>query len=51
VWVTREGLEHLELDYRLWEPQARGLDHLHAVNQVRLWVEARYPEAEWRSEP
>lgn len=50
VWLTRAGLEHLELAYRYWEPQARSAAHLHAVNQVRLWVEGREPEAEWRSE-
>jgi hypothetical protein len=50
AWVTCLGLEHLELNYRRWEPKARGVEHLHAVNQVRLWVEARYPEAVWWSE-
>jgi hypothetical protein len=50
VWLTRAGLDHLELDYRLWEPKARGVEHLHAVNEARLWVEARELEAEWRSE-
>lgn len=50
VWVTRVGLEHLELEYRYWEPRARSLPHLHAINQARLLVEARQPEAEWRSE-
>ena len=50
IWLTRLGLEHLELDYRLWEPRARALPHLYAINQARLLVEARYPQAEWRSE-
>ena len=50
VWVTRLGLEHLEVAYRYWEPQARSVAHLYAVNQVRLLVEARHPEAVWRSE-
>ena len=50
VWLTRAGLSHLELDYRLWEPKACGVADLHAVNQTRLWVEAREPEAQWRSE-
>lgn len=50
VWVTRNGLEHLELDYRFWEPKERGLAHLHAVNQARLWVEQQQPAAMWRSE-
>jgi hypothetical protein len=50
VWVTRAGLDHLELDYRLWEPKARGVEHLYAINEVRLLVEAREPEAQWHSE-
>jgi hypothetical protein len=50
VWVTREGLEHLEVAYRYWEPKERGLAHLHAINQVRLLVEQRQPAAIWRSE-
>jgi hypothetical protein len=50
VWVTREGLERLDLAYRTWEPKEQGLRHLYAINQVRLWVEQRQPEALWRSE-
>lgn len=50
AWVTREGLEHLELTYRYWEPKERGLAHLHAINQVRLLVEQRQTAAIWRSE-
>jgi hypothetical protein len=50
VWLTRKGLEHLEQDYRYWEPKERGLAHLHAINQARLWVDQRQPGAIWRSE-
>lgn len=50
VWLTRTGLDHLDVEYRYWEPRARSLPHLHAINQARLIVEARQPEAEWRSE-
>jgi hypothetical protein len=50
VWVTSLGLDHLGLEYRYWEPKARSLPHLYAINQARLMVEARQPEAEWRSE-
>lgn len=41
VWVTYLGLDHLGLEYRYWEPKARSLPHLHAINQARLMVEAR----------
>ena len=50
VWVTREGLERLEVGYRMWEPKERGLAHLHAVNSARLLVEQRQPEARWYAE-
>lgn len=50
IWLTRAGLEHLELNYRPWEPKARALPHLYAVNQARLWVEERKGAAEWHSE-
>lgn len=50
VWLTRTGLDHLEVEYRYWEPRARSLSHLHAINQARLLVETRYPQAEWHSE-
>lgn len=50
VWLTREGLDQMELEYRLWEPKAQSLPHLFAINQARLLVEVRQPEAEWRSE-
>lgn len=50
VWVTRLGLDHLGLEYRYWEPKARSLPHLHAINQARWMVEVRYPQAIWRSE-
>lgn len=50
VWLTRKGLEQLDLDYRYWEPKLQSLPHLHAVNRVRLLVEQRQPEAIWCSE-
>lgn len=50
VWLTRKGLEQVELDYRFWEPKVQGLPHLAAVNQARLWVEQHQPTAIWHSE-
>lgn len=40
VWITRWGLRELGLDYRYWELNVKALEHLYAVNQVRLWVES-----------
>jgi hypothetical protein len=51
VWLTREGLRQVGLDYPLWQVSLSAhLDHLFACNVARLWVEAHEPEAEWRSE-
>lgn len=51
VWLTRKGLRQAGLDYPLWQVSLSShLDHLFACNAARLWVEARKPEAEWRSE-
>ncbi len=50
VWLTRRGLEQVELEYHFWEPKTSGLPHLYAINCARMWVEQREPEARWRSE-
>jgi hypothetical protein len=50
VWLTREGLEQMDLPYRFWRPKVQGLVHLYAVNKARLWIEQRSPTALWRSE-
>src|SRR5262249_13730156 len=50
VWLTRKGLEQLELAYQVWEPKVQGLRHLYALNQARLWVEGHRPTATWRGE-
>ncbi len=47
AWVTRRGLQLVGLDsiYKSFEP-AR-LDHIYAINQVRLWMDYRFG---WKSE-
>lgn len=50
VWLTRRGLEHLELAYQGWEPRMQGLRHLYALNHARLWVETHQAGAIWRGE-
>lgn len=50
IWLTRAGLALLDVPYQLWTPKPEGLTHLLAINQVRLWVERKQPEAIWRSE-
>jgi hypothetical protein len=51
IWLTRQGLGLLENDYRFLEPKVATLDHIHAVNQVRLWLEKHQGrELLWQSE-
>lgn len=50
IWLTRAGLALLDVPYQLWTPKPEGLTHLLAINQVRLWVEQKQPEAIWCSE-
>ena len=50
IWLTRVGLALLEVPYHVWTPKPDGLTHLLAINQARLWVERRKPDALWRSE-
>ena len=47
VWATRPGLRLAGLDYRAWRPNAGMVQHIAAVNEVRLFVGERRPDAEW----
>lgn len=51
VWITPAGLRQLELPFKAWHPTIGGrLNHLHHVNEVRLRVEAEYPDGYWHPE-
>jgi len=54
VWLTRRGLEQMDLPYRVWEPQASGLHHVYWCSQMRLVLELRWAarghRAVWQSE-
>ncbi len=54
VWLTRRGLEQMDLPYRVWEPQASGLSHVYWCSQMRLVLERRWAarghRAVWQSE-
>ncbi len=45
VWLTKAGLDAVGLPYREWMPKESGLGHYHAVNAVRLWLEAEDAKA------
>jgi DNA-binding CsgD family transcriptional regulator len=51
VWLTRRGLRATGIDLKPWSPSALGhLPHIAAVNEARLQVAYRRPEARWVSE-
>src|SRR6185312_6438464 len=49
AWVTRRGLQLVGLDdiYTAHMPANTRLDHIYAVNQLRLWMDQQYT---WKSE-
>jgi hypothetical protein len=49
VWVTKKGLQLVGLDdiYKAAEPASTRLNHIYAVNQVRLWMDYKFA---WKSE-
>ena len=49
AWVTRKGLQLVDLDdiYQARVPASVRLDHIYAINQVRLWMDEQYT---WKSE-
>jgi hypothetical protein len=52
AWVTptRAGLRACGSQYKAWQPKLGVLLHTEAVNDVRLHVQARSPDAGWVSE-
>lgn len=50
VWLTRKGLKYANLDLRYYEPAPSSLPHLFALNEIRLMIEERRPDDQWRSE-
>jgi hypothetical protein len=47
VWLTRRGLRVAGLPFRAWRENPGALAHIAAVNEVRLHVHERRPEAVW----
>src|SRR3954468_23771372 len=47
VWLTRDGSRVAGAAFKAWEPNAGALAHIEAVNDVRLLVAQRRPEAVW----
>lgn len=47
VWLTGEGSRLAGGEFRTWKPRVARLAHVAAVNDVRLHVQARAPDAVW----
>ncbi len=51
IWLTKKGLKDFGLGYKHRVPILSTLEHYHAVNEVRLWVELRISDDDrWVSE-
>ncbi len=50
VWLTRQGLVQMNLNYSNWSPSVGILNHLHDLNRVRIRIEDQFTECYWRSE-
>jgi hypothetical protein len=53
IWTSQKGLKKLGLPYTYTDLEASGLDaftHLHAINTIRLGLEADTPDLHWTSE-
>jgi hypothetical protein len=47
VWLTSRGQRVVGDGFRCWRPRLGLLEHIAAVNAVRLHIAARSPESEW----
>src|SRR6266700_1459111 len=50
IWLKARGLQELNLPYKLYIPTLGKLDHLFAINEVRLFLEDTYPAGVWTCE-
>ena len=51
VWLSKEGLTEMGLEYPVYTPVAGRLNHIYLVNMVRLYIEKkRGDEVQWISE-
>jgi len=50
LWLTTKGLKYAKLNLRFYEPTPASLQHLSAVNEIRLLIATRRPQETWRSE-
>jgi hypothetical protein len=50
IWLTAKGIHELDLSFKFYTPSLARLEHLSAVNRVRIFLEKQHPDAVWYSE-
>ena len=50
IWITRRGQADMGIEFRHWEPTLAKLEHIRAVNAVRMSVQHRRPDGVWINE-
>ncbi len=50
VWLSRKGLQAMQLEFAYWKPKPGELEHIRFVNEVRMYLEQRRPQATFISE-
>ena len=50
IWITRRGQADMGAEFRHWEPTLAKLEHIRAVNAVRMSLQHRRPDGVWTSE-
>jgi hypothetical protein len=51
IWISRQGLRELEISFNYsGAPASDRLPHLFFINQVRLGIETKRPNDQWKSE-
>jgi hypothetical protein len=47
IWLTRRGNQLSGTDFGVWHVAIGGMERMRAVNEIRLHIERRAPEARW----
>lgn len=50
IWLTAKGIHELGLSFKFYTPSLARLEHLYAVNRIRIYLEKEHPDAVWYSE-
>jgi hypothetical protein len=50
IWLTRQGINELDLPHGYFFPKAGILNHVSHVNTARMWIHCQQPEYHWVNE-